>query len=76
MFLGAPSLEATPGHFRENEVRHVAYCIRILPVLLFGCKVDHLAEEISKQSVRCSLVPPSTYSRKYKERVCSDMFRS
>ena len=40
------------GTSGKNEVRHVAYCILgILPVLLFGWKVDHLAEEISKQSL-------------------------
>ena len=50
MFLG--SCMRPQGTSGKNEVRHVACCILgILPVLLFGCKVDHLAEEISKQSV-------------------------
>lgn len=44
--------EAT-GHFRGRMKSDtwLAVSLGILPVLLFGCKVDHLAEEISKQSV-------------------------
>ena len=52
LIISPGSWKRPQGPSGKKEVRHMACCILgILPVLLFGWKVDHWAEEISKQSL-------------------------